>query len=252
MQGILILDFGSQYTLLIARRLREAGYYSEIIDGAATHNTSKIIPVGIVLSGGPDSVLEVNARKLPAWILELNAQQKIPVLGICYGMQLLVQAFEGTVRAAVKAEYGKSQIEIRPSKHSVAKIFECFKNKNQVWMSHGDDCSNVDKNFDTIAISSDHVLAAISHKTLPILGLQFHPEVAHTGAGLEFLKAFANDFCLLEPNWTATVPGRPRGRATPTQLSCSRPSCTAPESTRPECRQGPAWQRTGRCRADTG
>ncbi len=202
MHGILILDFGSQYTLLIARRLREAGFYSEIIDGIAVQNTSKVQPFGIILSGGPDSVLEKNSRVLPTWIKKTIAEKNIPVLGICYGMQLLVQYFGGTVRASGRPEYGKTQVKILDSQNILAKAFLGFTKNPQVWMSHGDDCIDVEKSFDVIAESKDGSVAGIVHKSAPVVGLQFHPEVVHTSAGLEFLKYFASEICALKTNWS--------------------------------------------------
>ena len=194
--GILVLDYGSQYTLLIARRLRELGAYSEIIDGRMTTPPRGFNIRGVILSGGPDSVYEEGSRSLPAWVMSLN----VPILGICYGMQLLVETAGGKVRAATKREYGRAVMKTIPTNSPADVLFD--QNTNQtVWMSHGDDIGQIPKDFQLAGETEDKVIAAITHRTLPIAALQYHPEVAHSEKGGELLKRFAKDLCKMPLDW---------------------------------------------------
>jgi GMP synthase (glutamine-hydrolysing) len=194
--GILVLDYGSQYTLLIARRLRELGAYSEVIDGRVEQPPAGFNVKGIVLSGGPDSVYDAGSRSLPPWVLALN----VPVLGICYGMQLLVESSGGQVRAATKREYGRAVMTSRNSE-GPAKILFTPGTTQTVWMSHGDDIGKIPDAFALAGETDDHVIAAITHKTRPIAALQYHPEVAHSEAGSTLLRAFAQDLCRMDLSW---------------------------------------------------
>jgi len=197
-EGVLVLDYGSQYTLLIARRLREIGIYSEVIDGRVECPPDGFKVHGIILSGGPDSVLEDNARGLPSWVLESN----LPVLGICYGMQLLVEAFDGKLRSGEGREYGNANLVLsKEMKADSGKMFYGLPKNNRVWMSHGDDIEISPKGFETIGRTEDGVLAAMVHESKPIIGLQFHPEVQHSDCGEQLLEQFATEICKAPKNW---------------------------------------------------
>jgi GMP synthase (glutamine-hydrolysing) len=197
-EGILVLDYGSQYTLLITRRLRELGFYAEIIEGGAnTAQPKDFKPFGIILSGGPDTVSD-GGRQLPRWVLDSN----VPVLGICYGMQLLVTEFSGKLRSGKSREFGKSLLEIRKPKSPVAtQVFQGIPESCTVWMSHGDDMEVLPSEFELVAQTDQGVAAAIAHKQLPLIGLQYHPEVQHSEFGAELLNNFASVACKAPRNW---------------------------------------------------
>lgn len=195
--GILVLDYGSQYTLLIARRLREIGVYSEVIDGRATEPPTGFQVKGIILSGGPDSVYEEGSRSLPNWVMT----QAVPILGICYGMQLLVENAGGKVRAATKREYGRSSMHAKKTFGPASILFPMTPVKQTVWMSHGDDIAKIPDDYEIAGETDDHVVAAIVHKTKPIAALQYHPEVVHSELGGELLRAFATNLCHLPLTW---------------------------------------------------
>ncbi len=195
--GILVLDYGSQYTLLIARRLRELGAYSEVIDSRVKSPPAGLNVNGVILSGGPDSVYEEGSRTLPDWVTTLN----VPVLGICYGMQLLVEQSGGKVRGATKREYGRAAMHVRSTKGPASVLFETTSAPQTVWMSHGDDIGAIPKDYETAGVTDEQVIAAIIHKTLPIAALQYHPEVAHSEKGADLLKRFARDLCKMTLDW---------------------------------------------------
>lgn len=196
--GILILDYGSQYTLLIARRLRDLGMYCEIIDGATAELPEDFNCQGIILSGGPDSVTETGARKLPAWVLESNK----PILGICYGMQLIVEAFGGRVRSGEAREYGRASMNLSPDMpQAAAAVFYDMPTSQIVWMSHGDDVTDLPKDISVVGRTEDGVIAAFVHNTRPIICLQFHPEVQHSEHGQLLLKQFVTQVCRAKLNW---------------------------------------------------
>ena len=189
-RGILILNFGSQYTQLIARRIRELGVYSEILPaGITAKEIEKRQPYGIILSGGPASVYDENAPKIDVRIFELE----VPILGICYGMQLIAQHFGGEVTRGKIMEYGRTEIELLTSDV----LFEGLPKKFVVWMSHGDEVRKV-PDFEILARSN--VIAAI--KLGRIYGIQFHPEVAHTEFGKQILANFVFKICNAERNWS--------------------------------------------------
>ncbi|MBF0440754.1 MAG: glutamine-hydrolyzing GMP synthase [Oligoflexales bacterium] len=197
-EGILVLDYGSQYTLLIARRLRESGIYAEIMDGTGKSPPDGFHFKGIILSGGPDSTWEKSSRQLPGWVI---GSEK-PILGICYGMQLLAEKFGGMVRSGHIREYGKSVIKIIGDvKTPGSLVFNDIPESQTVWMSHGDDVSNISDSFITLAASGGGAISAISHIEKPYIGLQFHPEVHHTEYGIRILENFAKKICLAGANW---------------------------------------------------
>ncbi len=191
---ILVLDFGSQYTQLIARKLRENGVYSEIVP--YSEDIEKIrsrAPKGIILSGGPASVYATNSYHPDRKVFELG----IPILGICYGMQLITQHFGGSVIPATSHEYGKAKLEFE-SDHG---IFKDTPSGQIVWMSHGDRVERLPEGFDKIAYSENSPYAAIADEKRKIYAFQFHPEVYHSEYGSKLLKNFAKYICGCESTW---------------------------------------------------
>jgi len=192
--SIAILDYGSQYTQLIARRIRELRIYCELFPwNAPKQDVLAIAPQGLILSGGPASVYENNAPFLLPYILE----SKLPLLGICYGMQLLVQELGGKVSPSKQREYGLSEITTSADNPLLPP------GTHQVWMSHGDRVEMLPSGFTLLAASSSCPIAAIGDSKRHIYALQFHPEVHHTPSGLEMLNRFAVDICSAPTNWTA-------------------------------------------------
>ena len=199
--GLVILDYGSQYTLLIARRLREIGVYCEVVDGGRQEPPSfqgSFTIHGIILSGGPDSTYDIGARRLPSWILTLG----VPVLGICYGMQLLIHAFGGKIRGGQGREYGRETVSLDPEIPGPAgRMFYGLPTHQTVWMSHGDDVEVMPTEFTGVAHTSGQVCGAVVHRSMPFVGLQFHPEVQHTEYGKDMLKRFVTEVCRAPVNW---------------------------------------------------
>ena len=195
-QTVAVLDFGSQYTQLIARRIREQNVYSEILPHTITANelSKKNVPA-IILSGGPSSVYDKNAPQIDPSILSLE----IPILGICYGLQLLITQFGGNVNHKGQGEYGFAKVH----KVHESALLNGFANDSQVWMSHGDEIGSMGDGFQVIAKSSNDVIAAIHHKEQPLFGVQFHPEVIHTLEGKEIISNFLFKIAQCTPNWTA-------------------------------------------------
>lgn len=196
-EKILILDFGSQYTQLIARRVRENKVYCEIFPCNVSFEKIKDFNAkGIILSGGPSSVYDVNAPDVDPKIFELN----VPILGICYGMQLICKHFGGIVAKADHREYGRSILSIIDDKD----IFKDVANDNKlnVWMSHGDRLEKKPDDFDVIGYTENAPVAAMRHKNKPIYAIQFHPEVAHTVNGSKIIKNFIVDICGCLQIWT--------------------------------------------------
>jgi GMP synthase (glutamine-hydrolysing) len=195
--GILILDYGSQYTQLIARRVRESHVYCEIHPPLAVEEIRRLGPRGIILSGGPNSVYEEGAPQLDADAVRLG----VPVLGVCYGMYLVALAAGGTVEATGEREYGRADLEIRDADA----LFGGFATgeRIQVWMSHGDRVTGLPQGFSLIGASGNSPIAAFASPTQRLYGVQFHPEVAHTPRGGEILRNFLFDVCACEPDWTA-------------------------------------------------
>lgn len=193
---VLVLDFGGQYTQLIARRVRELGVYSEIhpyhypLDSIRSRN-----PVGIILSGGPSSVFENGAPQPAAGIFELG----IPVLGICYGLQLIAHHLGGKVDPSARREFGKARLEI----DNRDDLFAGLDGSTTVWMSHGDALSKIPPGFEPIAHSSNAPICAIRNPAKKIFGVQFHPEVVHTPDGTRILKNFVLGVCGAKADWTS-------------------------------------------------
>ncbi len=191
---ILILDFGSQYTQLIARRLREEGIYSEIVpyfDGLKIAKEKN--PKGIIFSGGPASVYDKNAYRVDKKIYELG----FPILGICYGMQLITVDFGGEVIKANHHEYGKAELFI----DDPHKLFKDVTNPTIVWMSHGDRVEKLPNGFKRIAHTQNAPYAAIVNEEKNIYAIQFHPEVAHSVEGAKILRNFAREVCNVTSKW---------------------------------------------------
>jgi len=197
--GILILDYGSQFTQLIARRVREAHVYSEIHPGSRGTDLRFIRefdPRGIIFSGGPSSVFDPCAPTADPAVLELGC----PVLGICYGMQLIAHLAGGIVTPSNEREYGRAEIVVREP----GPLFAGFAPNaaTPVWASHGDRITEPPPHYQTLASSANAPVAAFQHQTRPIFGLLFHPEVAHTPRGGEIINNFLFGICRCEPDWT--------------------------------------------------
>jgi GMP synthase (glutamine-hydrolysing) len=194
-QLIIILDFGSQYSELIARRIRETNVYSEVISyrtGAA--QISQLAPKGIILSGGPNSVYDSSAPHCDPEIWNLG----IPILGVCYGMQLMVQQLGGVVDRAAKAEYGKASLYIDDPTDLLTNV----ENGTTMWMSHGDSCHILPEGFTVLAHTENTACAAIAHSDRRLYGVQFHPEVIHSIGGIAMIRNFVYHICGCEPTWT--------------------------------------------------
>jgi len=197
-QTILVLDFGSQYTQLIARRLRELSVYSEIIPfSTPIEKLREKNPVGIILSGGPKSVSEAGAPKCAPEIFDLGT----PVLGICYGMQLMTDELGGEVRRSGQREFGHAQVRVTGN-GSPPKLFSQVPSDLRVWASHGDDVSAVPPGFTVAATSATTPIAAMEAPDRQLYALLFHPEVAHTDHGLAILRNFAYGVCGCTGDWT--------------------------------------------------
>jgi GMP synthase (glutamine-hydrolysing) len=194
----LVLDFGGQYCHLIARRIREHGVYSEIVP----HNikpeeiktlSRKFNVKGLILSGGPASVYEPNAPRPDPRILELN----LPVLGLCYGHQLVAQMVGGKVEPAIHKEYGIAYVKI----DKPVGVLKGLSEKEKVWMSHGDTVFTIPSEYEVLAHTENCPVAAFRHKEKPIYGLQWHPEVIHTKNGMQMLRNFIFEVCKCKANW---------------------------------------------------
>ena len=196
---ILILDFGSQYTQLIARRVREAHVYSQILPCTAPLATiAAYRPKGVILSGGPASVYERKAPHVPRQLFDLG----VPVLGICYGMQLMTHLFRGEVAKASRREFGRAELLIDDDSDLFKGVGE--NRATTVWMSHGDRIERMPKGFRSIAHTDNSPVAAmkLADAGRRFYSLQFHPEVAHTAGGFRILQNFVHDICGCKPTWT--------------------------------------------------
>jgi GMP synthase (glutamine-hydrolysing) len=194
---VLVVDFGAQYAQLIARRVREAHVYSEIVP----HTASAAVvadrrPAGIILSGGPKSVNETPAPSIDPAVYDLG----IPILGICYGAQLLTQQLGGVVDRTGRGEYGRTPLTLT----GASPLFQDWPEAAEVWMSHGDAITEVPAGFAATAASPDAPVAALHDPERAIFGVQFHPEVVHTEHGRDLLERFLYDICHCPPSWTHT------------------------------------------------
>ena len=199
MTNVLIIDFGSQVTQLIARRVRECSVYCEIwpFNNISREKLNKFNPSGIIFSGGPSSVTYENKPEVPDFIFKLN----LPVLGICYGQQTMVSQMGGKVESSDYQEFGKALVKV----NNRCKLFDGVWNVSseyQVWMSHGDRVTELPRGFKQIAESDGAPFAAIADEKRNLYGLQFHPEVFHTPEGPKILKNFVIDICKSNANWT--------------------------------------------------
>ncbi len=193
-QSIVVLDFGAQYSQLIARRIREQNVFSVVLPcNASLEEIRSYSPVGIILSGGPCSVYDHDAPVADQRVFSLG----LPVLGICYGLQYMVHALGGKVRAADKREYGHADVEVRRS----SCLFSGLPQKLSVWMSHGDEAVELPPGFHLVA-SSPNAVAAIEAPERKMWAVQFHPEVHHTQSGTAILRNFALVICGAKPTWT--------------------------------------------------
>lgn len=195
-RAVVILDFGSQYTQLIARRVRELEVYCELLPfDAPREEIEALNPPGIILSGGPASVYEAGAPLLPAFVLDMG----IPVLGICYGMHLLTQALGGKVAPGNEREYGLAHLNITAPDSPLFSRLDTV--ETPVWMSHGDRVEALPTGFKTVGISKNSPFAAVANETRKLYGIQFHPEVVHSPLGKEMLRAFVTDICRSPGGW---------------------------------------------------
>ena len=192
-KSVAILDFGSQYAQLIARRIRELQVYCELFPwDTASEKVLAINPVGFILSGGPESVYVPGAPQVPDYVLD----SQFPVLGICYGMQALTHALGGRVAASTAREYGQTQVKAVVENNLIPA------GEQQVWMSHGDRIEIVPDGFTILATSENSPIAAMGDIKRHYYGLQFHPEVNHTPGGRDILRRYVEDICAVKPEWT--------------------------------------------------
>ncbi|MGA2254482.1 MAG: glutamine-hydrolyzing GMP synthase [Thermoguttaceae bacterium] len=193
-EKVLVLDFGSQYAQLIARRIRQQQVYCEVVrHEISAQRIQQLAPKGLILSGGPSSVYETGAPKCDPQIFHLG----LPVLGICYGMQLACEALGGRVESAPAREYGRAHCRLVNDDEIFAGVPEDL----QVWMSHGDQVSQVSADFQPLAATDTCPIAAVKHRSLPVYGLQFHPEVTHTPLGQQILGNFLKAICKCSGKW---------------------------------------------------
>ncbi len=218
-ESIIVLDFGSQYSQLIVRRLREAGVYSELLPFHVDARAALALnPKGIVLSGGPASVYAPGAPQLPAWVIDSG----LPVLGICYGMQAIAHALGGSVEASTEREYGPAEITVeRPD----SPLFAALDQQQRVWMSHGDKLTKLPDGFHPIAHSANSPYAAMGDEARRWYGLQFHPEVAHTPHGRDIIRNFAYRVCGCAGGWTAEAIAEQAVRRIREQVGAGRVIC---------------------------
>ncbi|BAC90556.1 glutamine-hydrolyzing GMP synthase [Gloeobacter violaceus] len=195
---VAILDFGSQYSELIARRIRETKVYSEVLSyQTPIAEIRRLAPKGIILSGGPNSVYEAYAPQCDPALWELG----IPILGVCYGMQLMVQQLGGAVERAERAEYGKASLFI----NDPTDLFTNVEDGTTMWMSHADSVLRMPEGFELLAHTENTPCAAIAHHSRHLYGVQFHPEVVHSRGGMALLRNFVYHICGCEPEWTTAA-----------------------------------------------
>ncbi|HEY9664817.1 MAG TPA: glutamine-hydrolyzing GMP synthase [Allocoleopsis sp.] len=197
-QMIVILDFGSQYSELIARRIRETQVYSEVLSyRTSAEQLRQLQPKGIILSGGPSSVYDEGAPHCDPAIWDLN----LPVLGVCYGMQLMVQQLGGEVERAERGEYGKASLAIDDPTDLLTNV----EDGSTMWMSHGDSVARLPDGFELLAHTENTPCAAIAHHDRKLYGVQFHPEVVHSIGGQALIRNFVYHICDCEPTWTTAA-----------------------------------------------
>jgi GMP synthase (glutamine-hydrolysing) len=194
-QAIVVLDFGAQYSQLIARRIREQKIFSVVLPfNASLEEIRSYSPVGIILSGGPSSVYDKDAPLANKSVFDLG----VPVLGICYGLQFMVYALGGKVRSAAKREYGHAKVEVQQSD---SQLFHGLPSSLAVWMSHGDEAEELPAGF-RLTAKTPNAVAAIENAERKMWAVQFHPEVHHTPLGSDILRNFAVNICGAKPTWT--------------------------------------------------
>jgi GMP synthase (glutamine-hydrolysing) len=202
-ETIIILDYGSQYTQLIARRVREAGVYSEIHPCTiSTDEVAEMQPEGLILSGGPCSVYDQEAPQLDPRLLQLQRRDgsPVPVLGICYGLQAMAHLLGGNVERAERREFGRAEIQF-PGGNG-ADLFAGVPSGSTVWMSHSDHLTGLPDDYEVIANTENAPVAAVQSRSEPHYGVQFHPEVVHTDFGRKILENFAYEICGCSGDWT--------------------------------------------------
>jgi GMP synthase (glutamine-hydrolysing) len=193
-ERVLVFDFGAQYGQLIARRVREQNVFCQVVrHDLAAARVAELKPRGLIFSGGPASVYEPNAPRCDPAVFDLG----VPILGICYGMQLACQVLGGRVQPAPTKEFGRARCRI----HEADGIFGGIPEETVVWMSHGDQVQSVTGDFVPLAATDTCPLAAVRHRTRPVFGLQFHPEVSHTPYGSQILRNFLHDICGCQGLW---------------------------------------------------
>ena len=193
---VIVIDFGSQVTQLIARRVREAGVYCEIVPYDKAEAALAAGPRAIILSGGPASLTETHTPRAPKGVFEAG----VPVLGICYGQMAMVQQLGGTVENSSKREYGRADVEITGESPLFANVWSLGA-RDQVWMSHGDRVISLPKGFRTIGVSANAPFAVIADETRRFYGLMFHPEVVHTPKGAALISNFVNGVAGIKADW---------------------------------------------------
>ena len=200
--GVVVLDFGGQYTQLIARRIREQQVFSAVLPCTSSiEEIRKLEPAGIILSGGPSSVYDPEAPKCDPQVLALS----IPVLGICYGMQWITRTLGGTVEKAERREYGRAQLRIDDSNaNGASDLFTGVAASLRVWNSHGDHVRTLPEGFRTIG-RTENAIAAVENSARKIYAVEFHPEVKHTEQGTELLRNFLFRVCKAEPKWSGAA-----------------------------------------------
>lgn len=196
MEKIIVLDYGSQYNQLITRRIREFGVFSELMSHKITvEEIKEIAPKGIIFSGGPNSVYDEESFSIDPEIYELG----IPILGICYGMQLMTHKLGGVVKSAGAPEYGKAMLDVTDSS---TQLFKGLPEHHQVWMSHGDLVTEVPEGFEVVATSANCPISAMENREKGLYAVQFHPEVRHSEHGNDVLRHFAFDICGATGDWS--------------------------------------------------
>jgi GMP synthase (glutamine-hydrolysing) len=198
MDCIVVIDYGGQYAHLIARRVRECRVYSEVVHGDEAYEEIKSLPPdvnvkGLILSGGPMSVFSEGSPKLDPRLMELG----VPILGICFGHQLLAHAFGGKVEALGRGEYGTTYVYVE----DFDDILEGLDRVEKVWMSHSDTVTSLPSEFHVLARTDICPVAAFKHKERPIYGVQWHPEVVHTDKGMKIIENFVFKVCKCKPEW---------------------------------------------------